>query len=54
MRYYPIGTLATLKNGTHPVMIYGRKQLQEGTNHVWDYMACLYPEGYISDNYNSF
>ena len=54
MRYYPIGTFVTLKNGTHPVMIYGRKQMQEGTGYVWDYVACLYPEGYISDDYNIF
>lgn len=36
------------------VMIYGRKQMQEGTGYVWDYVACLYPEGYISDDYNIF
>jgi hypothetical protein len=28
-------------------MIYGRKQKQEGTDNIWDYVACLYPEGNI-------
>jgi len=52
--YYPIGTVVILKNGTKPVMIYGRKQLQAFTEKVWDYVGCLYPEGNINEKYNVF
>ena len=35
-------------------MIYGRQQLQANSNMIWDYVACLYPEGNLSDEYNIF
>lgn len=54
MTYYPIGTVVMLKNGTHPIMIYGRKQLQAGNDFIWDYVACLYPEGNIEEDYTFF
>jgi len=54
MKYYPIGTVVILKGGNRPLMIYGRKQLQENSELVWDYVACLYPEGNIDDNYTFF
>ena len=54
MNYYPIGTVITLKNGNRPIMIYGRKQIQQNTNRQWDYVACLYPEGNLVDKYNIF
>ena len=49
MKYYPIGTVVTLKGGNRPIMIYGRKQIQEQTGKEWDYVACLYPEGNLGD-----
>jgi len=54
MKYYPIGTVVILKGGNRPLMIYGRKQIQEKSNVIWDYVACLYPEGNISDKYIFF
>lgn len=54
MTYYPIGTVVTLKGGNRPIMIYGRRQIQADTNNVWDYVACLYPEGNLGDDYNIF
>ena len=54
MNYLPIGTVVTLANGTKPIMIYGRKQMQEGNERIWDYVACLYPEGNLGDQYNVF
>ena len=54
MNYLPIGTVVTLVNGTKPIMIYGRKQMQEGNERIWDYVACLYPEGNLGDRYNVF
>lgn len=52
--FLPIGSVVVLKNGTKKLMIYGRKQIQWGVKKVWDYVACLYPEGNISEKYNVF
>ncbi|MEA4968936.1 MAG: DUF4176 domain-containing protein [Candidatus Pelethousia sp.] len=54
MKYYPIGTVVTLKGGDRPIMIYGRKQIQAGPAIEWDYVACLYPEGNLGDEYTVF
>ncbi len=54
MEYYPIGTVVVLRNGTRTIMIYGRKQIQKDTGKEWDYVACLYPEGNLGDEYNIF
>lgn len=54
MTYYPIGTVVTLKGGDRPLMIYGRKQIQQQQNLIWDYVACLYPEGNLGEDYNIF
>lgn len=50
--YLPIGTVVLLKGGEKKVMIYGRKQLASDNSGEFDYIACLYPEGNISDDYN--
>ena len=47
----PIGSVVLLKNGQKKVMVYGRKQIQSGTNTLWDYISCLYPEGNIDENH---
>lgn len=49
--YLPIGTVVLLKNGKKKIMIYGRKQLND-KNELFDYVACLYPEGNINDDFN--
>jgi len=49
--FLPIGSVVLLKNANKKLMIYGRKQLQTDTGILWDYVACLYPEGNISANY---
>ena len=54
MTYLPRGTVVTLVNGTKPIMIYGRKQIQQGNENIWDYVACLYPEGNIGEDYKVF
>ncbi len=45
----PIGTVVLLKNSKKRVMIIGvlQKQIKEGKEVLWDYSACLYPEGYL-------
>ena len=46
-KYKPLGSVVLLKNGTKRVMIYGRKQILASTGELFDYVACLYPEGNI-------
>lgn len=50
-KYLPIGSVVLLKNGSKKIMIYGRKQLAAETGEEFDYVACLYPEGNIDDDY---
>lgn len=50
-KYLPIGSVVTLKGGTKNIMIYGRRQLSADTGKLYDYVACFYPEGNISENY---
>lgn len=49
--YLPIGSIVLLKNASKKIMIYGRKQMAADTGEMFDYVACLYPEGNISDEY---
>ena len=49
--YLPIGTIVLLKNGKKKVMIYGRRQRRATDEHEYDYIACLYPEGNINEDY---
>ncbi|MCL2398747.1 MAG: DUF4176 domain-containing protein [Defluviitaleaceae bacterium] len=53
-RFHPIGTVVTLIDGTKPLMIYGRLQHRDGSEEIFDYVACLYPEGHIDDDHNIF
>lgn len=46
-RYFPIGSVVLLKESNKRVMIVGIKQKQLDSDKVWDYSACLYPEGII-------
>lgn len=52
-KYLPIGTVVMLKGGTKRVMITGFCVMQESDKEkVWDYSACLYPEGMLSSTQN--
>jgi len=48
----PLGSVVLLKNGKKRLMIYGRKQKAVADNQAYDYIACLYPEGNINENFN--
>lgn len=48
MEYLPIGSIVLLKESTKRVMIYGRLQRELDGDRIWDYIACLYPEGNIN------
>ena len=43
----PIGSVVTLKEGKKSLMIVGIMQ-KDDENKVYDYIACVYPEGYIN------
>ena len=45
--FLPIGSVVLLHGGTKRVMICGRVQVQVDDKKLFDYVACLYPEGYI-------
>lgn len=50
-KYFPIGTVVMLKGGTKRCMIIGFCAMAEDNNEkVYDYSACIYPEGLISSN----
>lgn len=50
-KYLPIGTVVLLQGGEKTIMIYGRQQANTDTEEVYDYVACLYPEGNIDAEY---
>lgn len=49
--YFPIGTVVSLKGIEKRVMIYGisQKVNKNGEEQVYDYVACMYPEGNVND-----
>lgn len=50
-KYLPLGSIVLLENGDKQIMIYGRRQLATVNNLEYDYVACLYPEGNISEEF---
>ncbi len=50
----PVGSVVLLKDSEKRIMIIGvlQRQIKEGTDVVWDYCACLYPEGYMGPDKN--
>jgi hypothetical protein len=50
-KYLPLGSIVLLNNGEKRIMIYGRKQLAVSNNQEFDYVACLYPEGNVGDEF---
>lgn len=44
----PIGSVVLLNESSKRVMIYGRLQKELDGDRLWDYIACLYPEGNIN------
>ena len=46
-KYLPIGSVVLLQQSNKRVMIIGVRQKQADSDKVWDYSACLFPEGVI-------
>ncbi len=44
----PIGSVVLLKGGEKRVMICGRIQTKGGDDTIYDYSACLFPEGLVN------
>lgn len=54
-KYLPIGTVCLLKDSKKRVMIIGfcgYSNDKEEDGKVYDYIGCVYPEGFISSNIN--
>lgn len=50
-KYFPIGTVVLLKNGTKRVMITGFATVEkQNPGKIYDYCGCVYPEGQVSFN----
>ena len=47
--YLPIGSVVLLKESKKRLMIYGRKQLLKTEDKEYDYIGCLYPEGFLGN-----
>jgi len=47
MELLPIGSVVMLEGGDKRLMIYGILQTNGENNTNYDYLGCLYPEGYI-------
>ncbi len=43
----PIGSVVNVKGAERNLMICGRVVARDGADDVYDYVACLYPEGLI-------
>ncbi len=46
----PNGSIVKLKGGERNVMICGRVVVSDGSDHIYDYTGCLYPEGLAQAN----
>ena len=46
----PIGSIVSLYKNNTKLMIVGYLQKTPDDNKVWDYSACVYPNGFISPN----
>lgn len=46
-KFLPIGSVVLLKDSQKRIMIVGVKQQQNGSDKIWDYSACLFPEGIL-------
>jgi len=45
----PLGSIVLLKDGEKKLMIYGRLQIEPESETVFDYIACLWPEGNLTE-----
>lgn len=49
MELVPIGSVVLLKGADKRLMVYGILQINATDGTCYDYVGCLYPEGFIDD-----
>jgi hypothetical protein len=49
--YLPLGSVVRLKDGKKNIMIYGRRQRDLKEGKIYDYIACLHPEGNLNEQF---
>jgi len=50
-QFFPIGTVVMLEGGEKRLMIYGLLPVNSDDEKTYDYIGCLYPEGFIDDEH---
>ena len=50
--FLPVGTVVLLEGGNKRLMIYGIMQNNPADNKQYDYVGCLYPEGFVGAEHN--
>lgn len=50
----PIGSVVLLKGGQKRIMITGRILTRAGSDTIYDYSACYYPQGIVSEDSTFF
>ncbi|MBR6516457.1 MAG: DUF4176 domain-containing protein [Bacilli bacterium] len=51
-KYLPVGTVVRLQDGTKSIMITGFCAISGEDGKMYDYSACLYPEGIVGPEFN--
>jgi len=47
----PVGSVVLLEGGDKRLMIYGILQINPADNKQFDYIGCLYPEGFVGSEH---
>jgi len=47
----PLGSIVILNDGEKKLMIYGRTQMTPESTEKFDYVACLWPEGNLDEEF---
>ena len=48
--FLPIGSVVLLRGGDKRLVICGRIQVMDGSDRIYDYSGCLYPEGIMGQD----
>lgn len=48
----PVGSVVKLKNSTHRAMVIGVCQIAKDDHQLYDYIGCVFPEGYLGAENN--
>jgi hypothetical protein len=51
-QFLPVGTIVLLEGGDKRLMIYGIMQINPADSKQYDYIGCLYPEGFVGTEHN--